>query len=152
MVLKVSVRYTRASAVNEEKLAYTVDSPIALPLNIDVQPGRPNLKKSLESMITCTSSVKGPNGVAVSVCGPVGLAAEVRETVRKVDSSTRSSVGGVELHEEYVYLALSPRLIIDVKYYSSGYLGGKLTYMLTWPKCTMHNNFLAGFKLLYRFL
>lgn len=100
IAIKVTVRYTRASAIPQEKLAYTLDSPVTVPLNMEVQPGRPKLKTTIDSMIGRTSSVKGPTGVAVAVCGPVELAAEVREIVRKVDSSGRSSVGGVELHEE----------------------------------------------------
>jgi len=100
IAIKVTVRYTRASAIPQEKLAYPLDSAVSLPLNIEVQPGRPKLKNTIDSMIGRTSSVKGPSGVAVAVCGPVGLAAEVREIVRKVDGAGRSSVGGVELHEE----------------------------------------------------
>lgn len=100
VVIKITVRYTRASAIPEEKLAYTLEPPVSMPVGVEIQPGRPNIKKSLDSVVMCTSSLKGPTGVAVCVCGPVELAAEVRETVRKADGPTRSSVGGIELHEE----------------------------------------------------
>ena len=101
--IKITVRYTRASAIPEEKMAYTLDSAETLPQGLDIHPGRPNVKKTLDALIMSTATLKSPTGVAVCVCGPIGLAAEVRDVVRKVDGPSRSAVGGVELHEEYVF-------------------------------------------------
>ena len=85
-------------------MAYTLDSAETLPQGPDIHPGRPNVKKTLDALIMSTATLKGPTGIAVCVCGPIGLAAEVRDVVRKVDGPSRSAVGGVELHEEYVFV------------------------------------------------
>ena len=59
------------------------------------------MTKTLSMLMKCTSMLDKPSGIAVCVCGPIELAAEVREMVREVDGPDRSAVGGVELHEEY---------------------------------------------------
>lgn len=43
-------------------------------------------------------------GVIVGVCGPVELARDVVNAVGSVDGERRNRVGGVEIHEEYVYV------------------------------------------------
>lgn len=102
VVLKISVRYSRASASPEEKETGTLNSLSSLPPSLELRPGRPKLKKMLDSTIKCASALKAPSGVAVCVCGPIELVAEVREIVRDVNGPSRTAVGGVELHEEYV--------------------------------------------------
>ena len=77
-----------------------MNSLASLPSSLELRPGRPKLKKMLDSTIKCTSALDAPSGVAVCVCGPIELVAEVRELVRDVDGPNRSAVGGVELHEE----------------------------------------------------
>lgn len=102
VVLKISVRYSRATASPEEKETGTLNSLSSLPPSLELRPGRPKLKKMLDSTIKCASALKAPSGVAVCVCGPIELVAEVREIVRDVNGPSRTAVGGVELHEEYV--------------------------------------------------
>ena len=41
-----------------------------------------------------------PAGVLVTVCGPRGLAEDVRKSVRRIESGRRKRAGGVELHDE----------------------------------------------------
>ena len=43
-----------------------------------------------------------PAGVFVTVCGPQGLAEDLRKVVRSVDPDRRKRAGGVELFDEYV--------------------------------------------------
>lgn len=102
VVLKISVRYSRATASPEEKETGTLNSLSSLPPSLELRPGRPKLKKMLDSTIKCASALIAPSGVAVCVCGPIELVAEVREIVRDVNGPSRTAVGGVELHEEYV--------------------------------------------------
>lgn len=47
-------------------------------------------------------------GVIVGVCGPVGLSDDASRAIARVDNVKRNSVGGVELHEEYVYPCFDP--------------------------------------------
>lgn len=54
------------------------------------------------SGINSDSTGGGLTGVAVGVCGPEGLAREVKAAVRSVDPKRRKAVGGIEVHEEYV--------------------------------------------------
>lgn len=41
-----------------------------------------------------------PAGVLVGVCGPQGLAEDVRKAVRGIEPARRKRAGGVELHDE----------------------------------------------------
>ena len=51
--------------------------------------------------------VEGLKGIFVGVCGPVGLGDECAKAVGMIDSAKRDEVGGVELHEEYVFSTLA---------------------------------------------
>lgn len=42
-------------------------------------------------------------GMLVGVCGPVELADDVVSTVGMVEPKRRDQVGGIEIHEEYVF-------------------------------------------------
>lgn len=55
----------------------------------------------LGNMIGYISAVSDPKGIAVGVCGPLSLAEEVKKVVGSVDGPRRSTVGGLDLHEEY---------------------------------------------------
>lgn len=41
-----------------------------------------------------------PAGVFVTVCGPQGLAEDVRKTVRSIEPERRKRAGGIELFDE----------------------------------------------------
>lgn len=84
--------------------------PVGVHPNIVVSPGRPRLGKALDNVMSKAAvlnagdpeedEVKGMKGVVVGVCGPSELGAEVVKTVAAVDSSRRTQVGGIEIHEE----------------------------------------------------
>ncbi len=63
-----------------------------------VDTGRPDIPALLDTISNDTAVRQWRNGLSVSVCGPVELAVEVREGVRRL--RTRHQVGGVHLHEE----------------------------------------------------
>lgn len=65
---------------------------------VTVEPGRPDIPAILNAVADDATVRQWRNGISVSVCGPVALAEEVRESVRQL--RTRSQVGGVHLHEE----------------------------------------------------
>lgn len=90
--LRVSVLYTRAST-------YALDG-LYLPPGITLAPGRPDVGRHLDVLVSATRCAGGYSGVFIGVCGPVGLAANVREAVSAFDTRLGRAVGGVEVHEE----------------------------------------------------
>ncbi|KAH8078723.1 iron reductase [Cristinia sonorae] len=114
--LRIHVFYTRVSCADPMKAL----ASHTLPKGLTITPGRPKLNSLLTSVIdeSCALSMfrknqrksyidgrdgksgRGLCGIIVGVCGPLGLAEEVRNTVRGVDAKRRRRVGGVEVHEE----------------------------------------------------
>ncbi|KAI0794895.1 incomplete iron reductase [Abortiporus biennis] len=110
--LHVSLYYTRAPSESSLKAL----DDFSLPTNLTINPGRPRLAQRLSNVLdqTCAlsmfrrgarRSVQGEPeerlaGVIVSVCGPLGLAEDVRGIVRNVDPYRRKAAGGIEIHEE----------------------------------------------------
>ena len=109
-MLRVSIHYTRALTKKVEllgRIEATPYTPIAIAHpNLTLTPGRPNLKRQLESVIDNSIGLGSgkdslpPTGVAVGVCGPRSLADSVVQAVADVDGAAKYRVGGVELHEE----------------------------------------------------
>lgn len=104
--------YTRAPSSDDvlDRLA-----EVSAPAKLTLSPGRPPLSQKLLNLVdrTCMSSEKRDartmygvqdelSGVIVGVCGPGGLAEQVRKVVSDIDPKRRKDVGGVELHEECV--------------------------------------------------
>ena len=99
-----------------------------LPEGLRVTPGRPKLQSTLNSIVdrACALFHRGtegdgrrgrgdkspgggydgksiggrPAGVFVTVCGPQGLAEDVRKAVRSIEPDRRKRAGGVELFDE----------------------------------------------------
>ena len=92
--VRVSVFYTRASGRSLEGMY--------LPPGMTLAPGRPNLGKHLDALVSATRTAGGCSGVFVGVCGPVTLAASASESVKRFDVARKRAVGGVEFHEECV--------------------------------------------------
>ncbi|KZT06668.1 uncharacterized protein LAESUDRAFT_653145 [Laetiporus sulphureus 93-53] len=101
-LLRISVHYTRAT------LSEDVFKPFErLPLGLTLSPGRPRLGKVLEDLVDRTRDTEGVDGhltgVVMGVCGPMALGEEAGRALRLLDSGKKKAVGGVELHEEYVF-------------------------------------------------
>lgn len=99
------MHYTRAADVPPPK--------DFLPPGLTLTAGRPRITKVLDSVIARAvsygSGVKAYmniTGVVVGVCGPVGIGDEVSQAVSAVDPGRRWAVGGIEIHEEWVLLAI----------------------------------------------
>jgi ferric-chelate reductase len=121
--LQISVSYTRCFA---NPPAHVLKALQHLPAGLRVTPGRPKLQSTLNSVVdrACALFHRGmegggrgkgapsgpdgksaggrPAGVFVTVCGPQGLAEDVRKAVRAVEPDRRKRAGGVELFDEYV--------------------------------------------------
>lgn len=122
--LQISVSYTRCFANPPPHVIKVLQR---LPAGLRVTPGRPALQNCLNGIVdkSCALFHRGfedggrtdrghggvdgkssggiggrPAGVFVTVCGPQGLAEEVRNVVRKVDPERRRRAGGVELFDE----------------------------------------------------
>lgn len=112
--LKIAVHYTQAGHAGT---AIKALSGVSLPKNLTLVAGRPKLAQTLTEVIdqACALSMfkrgnrrrsisgattSGPCGVIVGVCGPGGLADEVRNVVWGADPKRAQAVGGIELHEE----------------------------------------------------
>lgn len=95
--LRISVFYTRAPT--------KLFDGVYLPPGVTLIPGRPKFAKHVEGLVNSVLNGGGCSGVFVGVCGPVSLAGSVSETVRRFDPNLKRAVGGVELHEEYVWLS-----------------------------------------------
>ncbi|TEB36637.1 hypothetical protein FA13DRAFT_1762022 [Coprinellus micaceus] len=115
----ITVNYTRAL---KEKVsifeAYEVVpcDPMALAHpNLALAPGRPDIKSILSGAIDTglayNKSVgpgdsSGLSGLAVGVCGPQSLGDGVMRAIGEIDGPRRARVGGIEVHEEWVYTEL----------------------------------------------
>jgi len=118
--VKISVYYTRSGT--QDSAIQTLSS-LKLPEHLTVSTGRPKLGQHLSGILdqACALSMfkrrgggasrskrnaegleggSGLNGVIVGVCGPGGLADDVRKMVRASDERRRKAVGGIEVHEE----------------------------------------------------
>ncbi|KAL5524840.1 hypothetical protein ACEPAF_9986 [Sanghuangporus sanghuang] len=107
VIMRITVHYTRAdkqSAFAPEGAKVggsSLDAHLAtLAPNLTLHAGRPSLPRILSSIASLTSSLQDAKGLAVGVCGPLGLAGEVQRAVRGVDGHMRSACGGIEVHEE----------------------------------------------------
>lgn len=102
--IRISVYYTRAltSTVSFSSNPDAVPHfPMTVGRDITVSPGRPSFDKALDSaIISGLNRGQESTGVAVGVCGPVGLGRDVARAVAKVDAVRRDRVGGIEIHEE----------------------------------------------------
>ena len=104
--LQISVSYTRCFANPPEHVLRILQHD--LPRGLRVTPGRPKLQSALGGVVdrACHLFHGGhenhgaPSGVLVTVCGPQGLAEDVRKAVRDLEPERRKRVGGVELHDE----------------------------------------------------
>ncbi|KAF8664121.1 hypothetical protein AX16_000811 [Volvariella volvacea WC 439] len=99
--LRITVHYTRA-LVRDPPLSAELFPP-----GLEMLPGRPNVSKILDNVISRmlnmgrgrrNSDLK--KGLLVGVCGPVQLGDSVVRSVGQVEPPKRDEVGGVELHEE----------------------------------------------------
>lgn len=108
--LKISVFYTRAPSKPEVLKTFR-----HLPPGLTLSPARPKLPNILQGVVNRSSALfsqgrerkrggGGLTGVIVGVCGPSGLGDEVRKAVAGFDPESRKRCGGIELHEEYVFL------------------------------------------------
>ena len=102
--MRISVYYTRAKPENDPSDRRNTNvsgtrNPLPFP-GLQLKPGRPKLAKILGSLCTRTESLQSPCGIAVCVCGPVGLAEDVAKTARDVDGYRANAVGGIEVHTE----------------------------------------------------
>lgn len=111
--VRISVHYTKAG---DPQAAMKAFSRIPLPRDLTLHAGRPKLAQSLSSVVDQASTLSmfmseyrksgsgtsagGPSGVIVGVCGPGGLAEDVKRVVGDLDSSKKKEVGGVEIHSE----------------------------------------------------
>ncbi|GJF00458.1 hypothetical protein PsYK624_167460, partial [Phanerochaete sordida] len=116
--LQISVSYTRCFANPPPHVLKVLQH---LPAGLRVTPGRPKLQSTLNSVVdrACALFHRGiedggrhrggadgkstggrPAGVFVTVCGPQGLAEDVRKAVRSVEPDRRKRCGGVELFDE----------------------------------------------------
>ncbi|PSR76381.1 hypothetical protein PHLCEN_2v8477 [Hermanssonia centrifuga] len=103
--VNISVSYTRCFSNPPEHVSKTLSR---LPPGLTVTPGRPKLQSTLASVVdrACAlfhrgrENVGAPAGVLVTVCGPQGLAEDVRKAVRRIEPERRKRAGGVELHDE----------------------------------------------------
>ena len=100
--LRISVSYTRATVDPVEKQDYIA--------GLTLSPSRPRFGKVLDAVISRAVSLgsgvkdaEAITGVIVGVCGPLSLSDEVSKAVAGVDVRRRKAVGGIELHEEYVF-------------------------------------------------
>ena len=109
VLLKISIHYSRASPTSpSSRSSPSFESTQAylstLAPTLSVHSGRPALHRILDGLVRLTAAL-GPGrarGVAVGVCGPSELVADVRKCVWGVEGDAKKKSGGVELHEEWV--------------------------------------------------
>lgn len=104
--LNINVSYTRCFSSSTPD---AVTKMLArLPAGLTVTPGRPKLQSTLATVVDRATMLfhggrenrGAPAGVLVTVCGPQGLAEDVRKAVRGIEPARRRRAGGVELHDE----------------------------------------------------
>ncbi|TDL20532.1 hypothetical protein BD410DRAFT_366096 [Rickenella mellea] len=95
--LNISVFYTRVP--NSQDPA-TADALRDLPSGLSINTGRPKFSKFLNAIILKAKSLQVSHGIALAVCGPVGIVDEVRLVGRDVFGPERAAVGGIDVHEE----------------------------------------------------
>lgn len=113
--VRISVHYTQAGNAQAAMKAFSQNP---LPNDLTLHAGRPKLAQTLASVVDQARSLSmfkkgyrksdvkgspsngGPCGVIVGVCGPGGLAEDVRKVVGELDPNRRKQVGGVEIHSE----------------------------------------------------
>lgn len=107
--ISISAYYTRAPT-SDNALDYL--SQLGLPAHLSLSPGRPPLAKNLSNVVdrACLPNSRDGRmlygvedercGVIVGVCGPSGLAQQVRQVVGHADPKMRKNVGGIEVHVE----------------------------------------------------
>lgn len=139
--LQISVSYTRCFANPPPHVLKVLQH---LPAGLRVTPGRPKLQSTLNSVVdrACALFHRGtegggrgkgprtgpdgkseggrPSGVFVTVCGPQGLAEDVRKAVRAVEPDRRKRAGGIELFDECVTICPCVRLCIELIYVPQG--------------------------------
>ena len=98
LVLNIKIFYTRMLDPASETFHKSAHAAI------EVAPGRPRVSTLLDATLERVLAMQNPSGVAVAVCGPVGLAEDVKAATLTVDGYKRYAVGGLELHEEYVFV------------------------------------------------
>lgn len=109
--LHISVYYTRA-ALSSKLL------PSAQP-SLTLSPGRPRIPKILDAAISRAVSLGAGikdsqriTGLLVAVCGPAALGDDVSKAVGAIEPSRRDQVGGIEMHEEYVFHSLHASYVL----------------------------------------
>lgn len=120
--LTISVHYTRPYTPSMEvkcsnsSLSFTaIQEQVPTRHRIVKYQGRPghrDLVSVMEDAVTRatsglyddngTSSRRIPRGMLVGVCGPPGMSKDVIAAVSAIDSKTKTRIGGVEMHQEYV--------------------------------------------------
>ena len=113
--VRISVHYTQAGNAQAAMKAFSQNP---LPNDLTLHAGRPKLAQTLagvvdqarslamfnkgyrKSDVKGATSSSGPSGVIVGVCGPGGLAEDVKRVVSELDPNRRKQVGGVEIHSE----------------------------------------------------
>jgi hypothetical protein len=103
----------------------------ALPPGMYIDPGRPDIFDTLQSVITSVRSAYStsrdsghPSGIVIGSCGPVALIDDAARAVGRVGWADWKDVGGVESIEE---CAFSSSIVVlassMLKGYRTGYLG-----------------------------
>ena len=98
--LNINVSYTRCfSATTPDAVTKML---ARLPAGLTVTPGRPKLQSTLATVVDRATMLfhggrenrGAPAGVLVTVCGPQGLAEDVRKAVRGIEPARRRRAGG----------------------------------------------------------
>ncbi|KAH8113568.1 hypothetical protein DFH11DRAFT_1689366 [Phellopilus nigrolimitatus] len=98
---KSAIKFIEISEGKESAAGQRLAAHLAtLAPSLNVYAGRPPLARTMDSIAKLTSALPHARGVAVGVCGPLGLVQQVGVTARGVDGELRSACGGVEVHEE----------------------------------------------------
>ncbi len=110
--VRISVFYTRA-VIGKFPFSKDFFHP-----RLSLSPGRPKISNMLEATISKTVTLgagikdrEAHTGMMVAVCGPTALADDVAKEVGRIDPVRRDQVGGVEIHEEYVFLPFASAFV-----------------------------------------
>jgi hypothetical protein len=108
--MRITVYYTRAKPESDNPEAVTRNGAGSIDISgprhqlpfpgLQLKPGRPKLERILNSLCSRTEALRSPRGIAICVCGPVGLADEASKVARSIHAYRANSVGGIEVHEE----------------------------------------------------